>query len=121
QIVPRTLLRAVKEGALGQPIDAACVSDRGSRATIVDAGTSEILLTADRAVVSAVYPPGRIFLHPRGRFMIIADHSGAELAAEQIGGRERTTSDRSLSLELDGAPEWSDRQFGGRSLAVAFV
>jgi hypothetical protein len=121
QIVGRTLLRAVKEGALGQPIDAACVSDRASRATITDAGTSELLLTADRAVVGATYPPGRIFLHPRGRFMIIDDHANAELIAEQIGGRERTTIDRLLALELDHPPEWSDRQFGGRKLAIAFV
>ncbi|HVH97573.1 MAG TPA: hypothetical protein VM869_02645, partial [Enhygromyxa sp.] len=121
QVVPRTLLRAVKEGALGQPIDAACVSDRGSRAQIVDAGTSEVLLTADRAVVGATYPPGRIFLHPRGRFLLIGDHDGAELIAEQIGGLERTTLDRTLALELDVPPEWSDRQFGGRKLSVAFV
>ena len=123
QIVPRTLLRSVKEGALGQPIDAACVSDHGSRTTIVDAGTSELLLTADRAVVQAVYPPGRIFLHPRGRFMIVGDHAdeGPELTAEQIGGRERTTSDRSVEFEPNEAAEWTDRQFGGRSLPVAFV
>jgi hypothetical protein len=121
QVVPRTLLRAVKEGALGQPIDAACVSDRASRALILDAGTSELLLTADRAVVGASYPPGRIFLHPRGRFMIIGDPTGTELTAEQIGGLERTTVDRTLALELDVPPEWTDRQFGGRKLPIAFV
>jgi hypothetical protein len=124
QVVPRTLLRAVKEGALGQPIDAGCVSDRASRATIVDAGTSEVLLTADISVVSASYPPGRIFLHPRGRFMIIGELAGTELTAEQIGGLERTTTDRTLALELDHpdhAPEWTDRQFGGRKLPIAFV
>lgn len=121
QVVPRTLLRAVKEGALGQPIDAACVSDRDSRATIVDAGTSEVLLTVDRAVVAACYPPGRIFLHPRGRFMITGDPASPELSAEQVGGLERTTLDRTLALELDLAPEWTDRQFGGRKLPIAFV
>ncbi|HLT35518.1 MAG TPA: hypothetical protein VK034_04510, partial [Enhygromyxa sp.] len=137
QVVPRTLLRAVKEGALGQPIDGSCVSDRGSRATITDAGTSELLLTADRAVVGASYPPGRIFLHPRGRFMILAESgesdpgehgpsparrsSSSELVAEQIGGLERTTIDRTLAIELDHPPEWTDRQFGGRKLPVAFV
>ncbi len=123
QVVPRTLLRAVKEGALGQPIDAACVSDRGSRATITDAGTSELLLTADRAVVGASYPPGRIFLHPRGRFMILGepDPGSSELLAEQIGGRERTTGDRTLEFMAEGECEWTDRQFGGRKLAIAFV
>jgi hypothetical protein len=125
QIVPHTLLRAVKEGALGQPIDAACVSDRSWRAAIVDAGTSEVLQTADRAIVQALYPPGRIFLHPRGRFMIVGERGEtdelSELAAEQVGGRERTTCDRSLEFEANDAPEWTDRQFGGRSFAVALV
>ncbi|WP_146157743.1 hypothetical protein [Enhygromyxa salina] len=126
-VVPQTLLRAVKEGALGQPIDARCVSDRSSRAEVVDAGTSEVLLTIDAAIARAVYPPGRIFLHPRGRFMIIDDQAqgpGArELRAEQIGGRERTTNDRSVTVELEsataeGRPQWTDRQFGGRTLPV---
>ena len=137
QIVPRTLLRAVKEGALGQPIDAACVSDRASRATILDAGTSELLLTADASVVGASYPPGRIFLHPRGRFMVLGDPAsaptpdasgpasspatGPELSAEQIGGRERTTSDRGVRFEPEATVEWTERQFGGRKLPIAFV
>jgi hypothetical protein len=133
-IVPRTLLRAVKEGALGQPIDAACVSDRGSRAQIVDAGTSELLLTIDAAVARAVYPPGRVFMHPRGRFMVIDDHharsragstaTATEIAAEQIDGFDRTTVDRSLALELGrdlGELAWTDRQLGGRTLPVTLA
>lgn len=128
-IVPQTLLRAVKEGALGQPIDAACVGERGSRAAVIDAGTSEHLLSIDAALARAVYPPGRIFLHPRGRFMLIDDHGeggpperGAperELRAEQIDSRERTTLDRTLELEFDADPQWSERQLGGRKLPVA--
>ncbi|KIG12684.1 hypothetical protein DB30_01121 [Enhygromyxa salina] len=129
-IVPQTLLRAVKEGALGQPIDASCVSDRSSRTEVVDAGTSEVLLTIDAALARAVYPPGRIFLHPRGRFMILEELGQAkppgvavavEIRAEQIGGRERTTNDRSVTIEVDLAqqrPQWTDRQFGGRTLPV---
>jgi hypothetical protein len=126
-IVPQTLLRAVKEGALGQPIDAACVGDRGSRVELVDAGTSEVLLTIDAAVASAVYPPGRIFIHPRGRFMVIDDHGrrrAPEIAAEQIDGQERTTSDRSLAVALAEGPAtlaWTDRQFGGRRLPVCLT
>jgi hypothetical protein len=131
-VVPTTLLRAVKEGALGQPIDAACVSDRSSRAQVVDAGTSELLLTIDAAVARAVYPPGRVFIHPRGRFMIIDDHhasgtpsgSVVEIQAEQIDGFERTTFDRSLALELDrelGELAWTDRQLGGRTLPVTLT
>ncbi|MFV8755337.1 hypothetical protein ACNOYE_32705 [Nannocystaceae bacterium ST9] len=130
EIVARTLLKTAREGALGQPIDAACVSDRGSRASLVDAGTSELLLTIDEAVVRAVYPPGRIFLHPRGRFMIamiamIADPTGSSearsLAAEQIDGALRTSSDRSLAIELPEAPIWSTREFGGRAIPVALI
>jgi hypothetical protein len=132
-IVAQTLLRAVKEGALGQPIDAACVGDRGSRAQILDAGTSELLLTIDASVARAVYPPGRVFIHPRGRFMIIDDHARArggtteplvEIQAEQIDGFERTTLDRSLALELGhalGEVVWTERQLGGRSLPVALM
>lgn len=136
-VVAQTLLRAVKEGALGQPIDAACVSDRGSRAQIVDAGTSELLLTIDASVARAVYPPGRVFIHPRGRFLIIDDHhartrDGAterarelvEIAAEQIDGFERTTLDRSLALELGhdlDALAWTERQLGGRPLPVTLT
>lgn len=131
-IVPQTLLRSVKEGALGQPIDAACVSDRASRASVVDGGTAEVLLTIDAAVARAVYPPGRVFIHPRGRFMIIDDHHARtrdagppELAAEQIDAVERTTLDRSLALELDAAQlqavAWTDRQLGGRTLPVTLV
>jgi hypothetical protein len=139
-IVAQTLLRAVKEGALGQPIDAACVGDRGSRAQIVDAGTSELLLTIDASVARAVYPPGRVFIHPRGRFMVIDDpharaRTGApervggarelvEIAAEQIDGLERTTLDRSLALELGHEPgtlAWTERQLGGRTLPVTLT
>ncbi|PRQ02820.1 hypothetical protein ENSA5_20850 [Enhygromyxa salina] len=131
-ILPQTLVCAVKEGALGQPIDAACVSDSSSRAEIVDAGTSEVLLTIDAAVARAVYPPGRIFIHPRGRFMVLDAHESAapderldtrvEIRAEQIGGRERTTSDRTLAIELgDATLHWNDRQLGGRRLPVALI
>jgi hypothetical protein len=136
-IVARTLLRAVKEGALGQPIDAACVSDRASRTQIIDSGTSELLLTIDASVARAVYPPGRVFIHPRGRFMVIDDHHAhtrgsdsvqtpraSEIAAEQIDGFERTTLDRSLALELGhdwDALAWTERQLGGRTLPVTLT
>ena len=62
--------------------------EMAGRATSYLRSASELLLTADRAVVGASYPPGRIFLHPRGRFMIIGDASETsptELIAEQIG------------------------------------
>lgn len=132
EIIARTLLKTAHEAALGQPIDAACVSDRSSRASLVDAGTSELLLTLDEAVVRAVYPPGRIFLHPRGRFMIAEPTragAGASLAAEQIDGSLRTTLDRSLAIELDplaptdptGSSIWSTRELGGRALAIALI
>jgi hypothetical protein len=131
-ILPRTLLRSAKEGALGQPIDAACVSDRASRTPVVDAGTSELLLTIDAAVAKAVYPPGRVFLHPRGRFMVVDESRAregtaarvAEIAAEQIDGFERTTLDRSLGLDLGrdaGELAWTERQLGGRSLPVTLT
>lgn len=124
EIVARTLLKTAREGALGQPIDAACVSDRSSRASLVDAGTSELLATIDEAVVRAVYPPGRIFLHPRGRFMIAEPTAAGDprsLAAEQIDGALRTTLDRDLGIELPEAPVWSTREFGGRAIAVTLV
>jgi hypothetical protein len=124
EIVARTLLKTAREGALGQPIDPACVSDRGSRTSLVDAGTSELLLTIDEAVVRAVYPPGRIFLHPRGRFMIAEPTQGSDprsLAAEQIDGALRTTLDRSLAIELPESPVWSTREFGGRAIPVSLI
>ncbi|NVB40973.1 hypothetical protein G6O69_24245 [Pseudenhygromyxa sp. WMMC2535] len=121
EIISRTQLRSIKEGALGQPIDAGCVSDRSARTRIVDAGTSEVLYTLDSAVVRAVFPPGAIFLHPRGRFMVSDAPDGQELSAEQIGGHQRSTPDRALSLQADATIEWSDRQFGGHSLPVALA
>lgn len=131
EIQPRKLLRTVKEGALGQPIDARCVGDRDGRTSVVDAGTSEVLAATDTAVARAQFPPGRIFMHPRGRYMVV-DHHGNDpraqlgdgvLAAEQIGGRERTTVDRSIGLQLADhrALEWADRQFSGRTLPVALT
>lgn len=124
EIVARTLLQAVREGSLGQAIDAACVSDRGSRASLVDAGTSELLQTIDEAVVRSIYPPGRIFLHPRGRFMIAEPTSEGDprtLAAEQIDGALRTSLDRSLGLELSEPAIWSTREFGGRAIPVTLI
>ncbi len=124
EIRPRTILRAVREGSLGQPIDAGCVSDRGSRTSIVDAGTSELLLTSDEAVVRAVFPPGRVFLHPRGRFMVVEPSASADprtITAEQIDGALRTSSDRTLALEPSEAPPWMARELGGRKLAVALL
>lgn len=135
-IAPRTLLRSVKEGALGQPIDAHCVSDTDSQTQVVDAGTSEVLATLDRAVAPAVYAPGRIFIHPRGRFMILNDRDegreasegredGREvvhtIAAEQLDSRERTTPDRTTSVALGAPAEWTEREFGGRGLPVSLA
>lgn len=129
EIVARTLLRSAREGSLGQPIDAACVGERDSRACLVDAGTSELLGSLDDAIAPALFPPGRVFLHARGRFMVgeplaAAPRSGdtpRSIQVEQIDGTLRSTLDRSLALELASTPAWSTRELGGRPLAVALV
>lgn len=129
EIVARTLLRSAREGSLGQPIDAACVGERDSRACLVDAGTTESLCSLDDAIAPALYPPGRVFLHPRGRFMV-GDPLGTSpsqsaaprsIFVDQIDGTLRSTLDRSLALELATPPAWSTRELGGRPLAVALA
>ena len=126
-IVERVLVSSAQQGALGRPIEPACVSEPSARTTIVDAGTSEPLITLDRAVAPAVVPPGQVFLHRQGRFRVLhrgrnetTNEDGDELAAEPIGKPVRTTLDREVRLTGGTDLSFSERKIGGRNLRVAF-
>lgn len=120
ELVERTLIRAGHEVALGQPIIAECVTEASACLPVVDAGTAEPLLRIESAIARVVYPPGRIFLHPRGRYLVL-DGGDRQILAEPIVTPARTTLDRRLQLHLHEPIDWSERQLGGERLSVAFL
>ena len=122
EIAQRTLVRAGHEVALGTPIIAECVTEAAECATLVDAGTSEPLLRVEAAIAAVAYPPGRVFLHPRGRYLVVGPQGdGRTVIAEPIAAPVRTTLDRRLVLHLAAPLEWSERQLGGHRLALALT
>lgn len=119
----RTLVRAQREAALGEPIHADCVSDSSARVSVVDEGTSEVLLQVDRAVAAARFPSGRIFLHPRGRYVVTrpCPPGGTLCFADHAGAPDRTTLDRVVLLPTLAELTWSERELGGRPVHQALV
>ena len=115
--VARRIVRTAGEGALGEPIAAECVSESTDRTAVIDQGTSETLVEADRAVASALYPPGSILTHARGRYRALAALERT-IPCEQVTETVRTTPSRSVAIEADGV-KWADRQLGGRKVRVA--
>ncbi len=116
----RTLVRAVREAALGEPIDHACVSDSAGRLRVIDQGTSEELAVVDRAVAFVRYAPGRVFLHPRGRYQVVGYGEGTVIA-DHATDRCRTTPDIELDVTLPADLELSERQLGGDRTRVTCV
>ncbi|HFE43933.1 MAG TPA: hypothetical protein ENJ18_00360 [Nannocystis exedens] len=121
-IVERTLVRSDHEAALGQAITAECVTEEAECVSLVDAGTSEVLLRCELAIARAVYPPGRIFLHARGRYIVVEGEadSRATITAERIADASRTTLGRRVQAEIaEGALELAARNLGGQRLWIA--
>jgi len=112
----RRLVSTTGETALGEPIAAGCVSDSSERVEVIDRGTSEVLHRVDRAVARAFHPPGSIFLHARGRYVVL-EEGERTLWCEQVTEPHRTTPDRSVAVEAPQV-EWSERQLGGAPLSV---
>ena len=121
-IAERTLVRSDHEAALGQAITAECVTEAAECVSVVDAGTSEVLLRCELAIASAVYPPGRIFLHARGRYIVVEGEgeSRAMISAERIADASRTTLERRVQIEIAELPlELAARNLGGQRLSIA--
>ena len=115
--VARRLVRTAGEGALGEPIAAECVSESTDRAALVDQGTSETLAEVDRAIANALYPPGSIVTHARGRYRALGALERT-IPCEQVTETIRTTPSRAVSIEADGV-RWAERQLGGAKVRVA--
>jgi len=117
--VSRQLVRAAGESALGEPIQADCVSETSARVRLVDRGTSELLREVDEAIARTLYPPGRIFEHPRGRYAVLAEEGEARVTlCEQVTEPHRTTVERAVTVELPNA-RFEARDLGGAPLRVA--
>ncbi len=114
----RSLVRAVGEEGIGEPIDSRCVSEAADCIDLVDTGTSDVVGRLDRATAIAHLPPGAVTLLPTGRFVIQAEENGA-LPAEHAPEPRKTVSQRFVSVELPADVEWSERQLGGRPVRVA--
>jgi hypothetical protein len=115
--VARRMVRATTEAALGEPIRARCVSEASDRVRLIDRGTSETLLEVDRALGPALFPPGTIFEHPRGRYLVTGVEERGALACEQVTESHRTTPEREVRLEA--ALTFEDRELGGMPVRVA--
>ncbi|MCB9599455.1 MAG: hypothetical protein H6720_03710 [Sandaracinus sp.] len=109
-------LRAVREAALGEPIDADCVSDSSARVRLEDVGTATEVGVVDRAVAPALHPPGSIFLAPSGRHRV-RPREGDALPVEPLVEAWRTTVDRETRVE--GRFTFTSRQLGGRPCELA--
>lgn len=112
----RLLVRAAGETALGEPIVDSCVGEAADRMRVVDKGTSEVLREVDRAIAPALFPPGAVFLHARGRYRAL-DSKGQVFDCEQAVENVRTTPERELSIETEER-KWTDRQLGGAPIRV---
>ena len=112
-------LRAVREAALGEPIDADCVSDSGARVRLEDVGTATEIGVVDRAIAPARHAPGTIFLAPSGRHRVRAWVDGA-LQVEPLTEPWRTTIDRVTTLDV-GRVAFVVRQLGGAPCELALV
>lgn len=115
----KRLVRAAGEAALGEPVRASCVSEASDRLRIVDRGTSETLFEVDRAIAPALYAPGAIFEHPRGRYQILGREGGGVLESEQVTEPHRTTLERKVRIEMKRAA-FEARELGGAPVRVAF-
>lgn len=115
----RTLVRTVREAAMGEPIQRDCVSDSSERLRVVDQGTSEELAVVDRAIAKVCYPPGVVFLHPRGRYQVV-DYGEGTIRSDHVTEPCRTTPDVQLGLGAAYADvDWTIRQLGGERTQVA--
>lgn len=112
-------LRAVREAALGEPIDADCVSDSGARVRLEDVGTATEIGVVDRAIAPARHAPGTIFLASSGRHRVRAWVDGA-LQVEPLVEPWRTTIDRVTTLDV-GRVAFVTRQLGGAPCELSLV
>lgn len=109
-------LRAVREAALGEPIDADCVSDSSARVRLVEAGTASELGVVDRAIAAARHPTGSIFLTPAGRYRV-RRALGPAVHVEPLSEPCRTTLERATTVE--GHVTFTTRQLGGVDCELA--
>ncbi|MEM9070913.1 MAG: hypothetical protein AAGE52_20555 [Myxococcota bacterium] len=116
----RTLVRATGLSALGEPMHRDCVSDSEERLRVLDQGTSEELMVVDRAIAKVRFPPGRVFLHPRGRYQVVGYGEGTILT-DHVTERCRTTTEIELQVVLPSRLELTERQLGGEPIAVGCV
>ena len=114
----KRLVRAAGETGLGEPIRADCVSESTSRVRVVDRGTSEVLFEVDRAIAPALYAPGAIFEHPRGRYQVMDREAQGAIPCEQVTETHRTTLERATTIEMS-QPRFEARELGGAPLRVA--
>jgi hypothetical protein len=115
----RLLVRAAGEAALGEPIVDSCVGEASDRMRVVDKGTSEVLREVDRAIATALFPPGAVFLHERGRYRALESKDRSPVfECEQAVENVRTTAERALSIEPEERA-WTERQLGGAAIRVA--
>ncbi|MCB9593020.1 MAG: hypothetical protein H6719_09835 [Sandaracinaceae bacterium] len=116
--VSKRLVRAAGERALGEPIRADCVSESADRARVVDRGTGETLREVDRVLAATLLPPGSIFEHPRGRYLVTGDRGDA-IECEQVTETHRTTPARAIEIELARTDAFEARDLGGAPVRVA--
>ncbi len=113
----RELVRAAGEAALGEPIRADCVGEAVDRTRLVDRGTSETLREVDAAIAPTLFPPGAIFEHARGRYLVVESGRGVT-TCERIVEPHRTTLARRVTVELEGG-RFEARELGGAAIEVA--
>lgn len=116
----RTLVRTVREAAMGEPIQRDCVSDSSARWRVVDHGTSEELAVVDEALAEVWYPVGGVFLHPRGRYQVVG-YGDRSVRADHVTERCRTTPDVAVTIAPEGEVDFTVRQLGGERTHVALT
>lgn len=115
----KRMVRAAGEVALGEPIRASCVSEAADRVQVIDRGTSEMLLEVDRAIAPALYAPGAIFEHPRGRYQVLARTGQDAIPCEQVTEPHRTTLERTATFTVRSLA-FEARELGGAPVRVGY-
>ena len=126
--VVRAILQTSREQPLGEPIDPDCVGDVEARVELVDEGTATVLARVDGAVAPALHPPGSLFEHPMGTYVVL---EGASAEDRRIrvdrAGPSATTSVIERVVDIDEPDDAAlgetlePRALGGRPTGLGLV
>lgn len=119
--VTRSLIQATTDSPMGERIDLACVGEAERRVSVVDAGTAETLASFDAAIAPAQLPPGAIFVHARGRYVVQESPDARTIRVADVAEPLRTALERHVRVELARTPAFLEQSLGGLAVDVCLT